>query len=106
YGGTLNIINDTFSRNYGSDGGAILSSGGELTITDANFVQNRGSFGGAVFEDSGEIALNVSDGRTSLFSGNDDYVKATSIYLEDSNGATSLVVNVGKGGTLDMRDPM
>ncbi len=113
--GTAVLTDSVFSGNMVTGpityGGAIYNSG-TLTLTDASFTGNfvNGSllaFGGAIWNGAGTVNLNVSDGKTSLFSGN--VVKnmmvtsANSITFANPGNSTLRIAN---DGVLDMRDPM
>lgn len=101
---TATVSDSTFSGNSAESLGGAIYSAGALTITDSNFTGNAaGTHGGAIFAEGGTLNLNVGAGSTATFSGNTADGVASSIYSE---GDTAINVDVGEGGTLDMRDPM
>jgi CSLREA domain-containing protein len=69
-GGTVNVINSTFSANSASgDGGGILNNGGTVSVTNSTFSGNSsstGAVGGGISNENGGT-LNVTN---STFSGN------------------------------------
>ncbi len=114
--GSMSISNSVFSGNSSTSdgmGGAIYVNGGVLVMTDCDFTNNTAgsssyydpdfglAIGGAIaVEASGVLMLHVTEGHTSLFSGNKADGASNSIDIMDG----SLVVNAEQGGVLDMRD--
>jgi CSLREA domain-containing protein len=67
-GGTLTVMNSTFSGNYGNVGGGIDNNGGTLTLTNSTFSNNSagsGGQGGGIFNYEGNLTA-----TNSTFSGN------------------------------------
>ncbi|UQS88740.1 autotransporter-associated beta strand repeat-containing protein [Pseudomonas chlororaphis subsp. piscium] len=78
-----------------------------MTLTDSNFVGNSaGVHAGAIYTLGGTLNLQVSSGKTSLFSGNSAAGQASSIGLDAWLLKTRMNAIVEDGATLDMRDPM
>ncbi|MDR1817901.1 MAG: autotransporter domain-containing protein [Puniceicoccales bacterium] len=128
-GGTVTLTNATFQNNsatasattedhngiaYARAGGAIYNNvGGAITLYDCNFYNNTAtaSFGshgyaysaGAIYN-SGMILINVSEGKTTTFSGNTTSIYTTK-YTKDSSSYYGTVY-IYNAGVLDMRDPM
>ncbi len=95
-------------------GGAIFSMRG-LKATDVNFSKNTArQLGGALYVAANTlwdniIDLNVTDGNTSVFSGNvmGEALTPNSIYLaSNTNFNTILTINTDGAAIMDMRDPL
>jgi outer membrane autotransporter protein len=107
--GTVTIADSSFHGNSAENGfgGAILNVNGTVTITNSSFQDNSaGQHGGAFFNVNGALDLNVSANGTSQFSGNTAGGQSNSIYLWGLGDLSTLAVDIGDGGVLDMRDPM
>ncbi|QFR34477.1 autotransporter domain-containing protein [Ancylobacter sp. TS-1] len=112
-GGSTTFIASSFSDNSAGDrGGAIFVDGSSgavvVSIVDSDFTGNSArSAGGAIAMQGGTLNLMVSDGSSSLFSGNTLGGQASAIYVGTEGGtASALNVGTGTGALLDMRDPM
>nr|WP_246339853.1 autotransporter domain-containing protein [Ancylobacter tetraedralis] len=117
------VIESSFSGNSaGEKGGAISAEGPYrpfvLSIVDSDFTGNSaGSVGGAIALEGGTLNLTVSDGFSSLFSGNMADGEASAIHVGTGvrmnvsptffvYTASALKVGAETGALLDMRDPM
>ncbi|MDQ0513404.1 autotransporter domain-containing protein [Ancylobacter amanitiformis] len=122
WGGSTAVIASSFSGNSAGDrGGAISVEGASspvvASLVDSDFTGNSaGSSGGAIAMIGGTLNLTVSDGSSSLFSGNMAGGQASAIDVDTGvrtyDGqqyyytASALNVDTGTGALLDMRDPM
>lgn len=66
-GGTLNVVNSTFSGDSAPGGGAIASAGAMVTVSGSTFVaesaapgQIAGGYGGAIYADQGQVTISNS----------------------------------------------
>jgi len=113
----LTLYNALFLSNTASgNGGAIFGALGNNTVinlTDVSLLDNRATGYGGAIGLSGAAAtttlnINVSDDAISRFAGNTDIGGRNAISINyASAGAQSTVnINVGAGGLLDMLDPI
>ena len=111
---TLNLNQRaTFTANRASaDGGALhlsLEPGTQARLVDADFIGNIAEGrGGAIYLEPGQLTLAVSEGRTSVFTGNTqgENKTANSIWLGGGEGKGALIMDVAKDGWLEMSDPL
>ncbi|MCD8140844.1 MAG: hypothetical protein LUE17_13885 [Planctomycetaceae bacterium] len=107
---TFNRVNFIGNRADSNRGGAIYSQNTTLTLLDTNFIGNSAGWqGGAVLAWDSDVTLDVSSDTTITYEGNrDDDVSdlANSYYFSVSGRASTMTVQVGNRGTLDMKDAM
>ncbi|WP_287158006.1 Ig-like domain-containing protein [Chloroflexus sp.] len=96
-GGTVNIINSTFSNNDASNlGGAIYNTGGIVTITSSTFTNNSSAtLGGVIYNTGGTVTI-----TNSTFSNNNAALLGGTIYNVSGtiNLYNTIVANSGSSG--------
>ncbi|MDL2313586.1 autotransporter domain-containing protein [Desulfovibrio sp. OttesenSCG-928-C14] len=103
--GGLFIADSKFTGNSTDfSGGAIYKGYHAIYIINSDFIQNSAvNQGGAIYRPQGApLYLSVSQGESSLFSGNIAAGKANSVHV--AGGA--LYIDTAKDAVLDMRDPL
>ncbi len=103
--GTGSVIENTvFDQNRANrNGGAVAVQTGAITFRDATFTGNAALGDGGAIHSGGAVTLAVTDGKTSLFSGNSDASGGNAVYLGAGGSLTAAVAGTG---VLDMRDSL
>lgn len=105
----VNVTRSIFRENLGDTyGGAVFNNESLLHLTDVSFIKNGAAAGGAFMSQGGENTLTVTEGKTSLFSGNRGGDESNAVYLVSyiyvDNRSSDLTITTEIGALLDMRD--